>query len=644
MRFLCLPAALLVACQTENELTGKDAPATEFDSGSDWEPPDTDTEDTAVPPEECNGQDDDGDGLVDEDFPDANGNGRADCLDGDCDELDIPVGKTLQIPEECEGGSTPEVTDPWDVGIEWQYTSGGSGVIVMPAVGNLTDDNGDGQVDEDDIPDIAYTTWSENKLEVLSGDGSGLVFSVSGFDGQGGVTIADVDADGTPEVVAIATGYRIAAVDGSGTTKWTSAAFSMMAYPQPTVADLDNDGMPEVIGDVGVVNGEDGSTVATLGGLTNSWRTPVAADLDQDGTQEIILANRVFDENGNVEWSNAGTGSGNFSAVVQADSDDGGEVFFASGSTVYLHDDDGSVITSFAAPGSNPGPPCAADFDGDGEVELAVPANTNLTVFDIDGTELWTTRIDDSSGLAGCSGYDVNGDGAYEVLYADQAYVRIYDGTSGTVLYENGSHDSGTVWEYPVTADVDKDGSAEIIYASNGSATRGITVLGHNGSGWAKSGETWGTHDFAVTNLNPDGTVPSPPEASWLKYNVFRARPIVDDPAAGDLVVDIADVCIADCEYGPVAVSVTVGNMGGNDISAGNVLNLYADDDTGERLVATYTLPDIAAGTQLDGITFELTTADIGLYGFVARVDEAGDESECTETNNEVYWTETFCP
>jgi hypothetical protein len=109
-----------------------------------------------------------------------------------------------------------------------------------------------------------------------------------------------------------------------------------MAYPQPAVADLDADGKPEVIGDIGVVNGEDGSTVATLTGITNSWRTPVAADLDQDGKQEIILGNRVFSATGALLWSNAGTGAGNFSAVADVDGDPGGEVFFVSGSQLFF--------------------------------------------------------------------------------------------------------------------------------------------------------------------------------------------------------------------------------------------------------------------------------------------------------------------
>lgn len=634
---------LLVGCLSDNNLAGQDKGTSEFDTSSDWQPPGTDTDDTAVEPgeEECNGVDDNGDGSVDEGYGDADGDGLADCVD--CPALTLDVAGSVPILEACEGGDAPTIPDPWDVGIEWQYTSGGSGVIVMPAVGNMTDDNGDGVVDERDTPDIAFTTWGGNELVLLSGDGAGVIFSVPGFDGQGGVTIADADADGDPEIVAITSAHQVALVDGSGSTEWTSSTFGLMAYPQPTVADLDGDGLPEVIADVAVVNGEDGSKVAELSGITNSWRTPIAADLDQDGTQEIILGNVVYDHDGNREWTNAGTGAGNFAAVGDVDGDAGGEVIFVSGSVAYLHDDDGSLIRQFAIPGSNPGPPAMADFDGDGEVEIAIPANTTLSVFDMDGTKLWTVAIQDGSGLAGCSGYDIDGNGAYEVLYADETDMRIYDGTTGAVLYDNPSHDSGTVWEYPVIADVDKDGSAEIIYASNG-VTKGITVLGHNGSGWAKSGETWGTHDFAVTNLEPDGSVPVVPEPSWQKYNVFRARPIVDDPANSDLAVAITDVCVATCTAGPVEVGVGVLNQGGADTDAGVLLNLYADTDTGLVLVASQALPAIAAGTRIDGIHFELPVTDLGKYGFVATVDDDDVEGECDEANNSDTWVDVFCP
>ncbi len=638
---------LAVGCAVDNNIN-KEPDEPHFDPGDTGGLPDTDTTDTDPPPaEECNGLDDDGDGTVDEDFADDDGNGRADCMDVECPALDLGSAGTVSIVEECAGTTSEVVTDPWNAVIEYQYTSAGMGVIVMPAVGNLNDDNGDGRVDEDDVPEIVFTSWGGNTLVALDGATGAELFEVSGYDGQGGVTIADVDSDGDPEIVAIQTGGRIAAVDETGTAEWTSASFGMMSYPQPTVADLDNDGMPEVIGDVGVVNGEDGSTVATLSGITNSWRTPVAADLDQDGDQEIILGNKVFDANGSTVWSNSGNGSGNFSAVVDADGDPEAEVFFVSNQTAYLHEDDGTLITSFAIPGGTiPGPPCAADFDGDGEVELAVPNSTRISVFDMDGTSLWSNVMQDNSGLAGCSGYDVNGDGAYEVLFADEIAFRIYDGTDGTILYENTNHGSGTVWEYPVTADVDNDGSAEIVVADNGGTWKGVTVFGHAGDGWPKSGTTWATHDFAVTNIEPDGSVPSPPDPSWQVYNVFRARPSVDDPSSADLLVEITDICVADCDYGPIKLSFQVTNQGGAEVDAGTLVSVYADDGT-LRFLTAVALPEVPAGAMLEGIEVELGPGDVGDFGFVVRVDDdgAGGETvrECDETNNEDDYSDVFC-
>jgi hypothetical protein len=118
----------------------------------------------------------------------------------------------------------------------------------------------------------------------------------------------------------------------------------------------------------------------------------------------------------------------------------------------------------------------------------------------------------------------------------------------------------------------------------------------------------------------------------------------VDDPSSPDIAVHITDQCVADCEYGPVAVGVQVSNLGGQDISAGASLRLYADDDSGERQVATYTLPAIPAGTVLDGVQFDLAPADIGKYGWVARVDEIDTLHECDETNNEDRWADATCP
>ena len=647
----CLLLIVLLAGCPEYNLQGPETkPDVPIDSDLpvDTEPP-VDTQDTQPPPdeEECNGEDDDGDGQVDEGFEDSDGDGVADCVDGDCDVDEHPGGE-VEVLEACTGDVPPVISDPWNVSIEWQYRTGGSGVIVMPAVGNLTDDNGDGLINDNDDPDIAFTEWGTGELIVLHGDGSGEVFKKSGFNGNAGVTIADVDLDGEPEIIALTSSGAVAAVDGAGNQKWTSSpSLNLGYYPQPAVADLDADGDVEVVFDRAVLAGVDGSTLFLLSGISTSWRTPVLADIDADGTQEIILGEKVFDHTGAVEWGISSAGSGNFAAVADVDGDVGGEVFFLTGSKMYIHEPDGTVITDVGIPGSNPGPPAVADFDGDGAVEIAVPANRSISVWDVSGAMIWTATISDPSGLAGCSGYDIDGDGAYELLYADEAMFRIYDGATGTLLYSNSSHSSGTLWEYPVIADVDRDGSAEIVIASNSGSWNGITVFGHSGSGWQASGPTWGTHDFAVTNLNADGSVPSPAPLPWTVHNVFRARPMVDNNGSADLAIFLEDVCVASCETGPAKLSFGVANQGGLDVAAGVSVALYALDAGAELLVDTLYLDEVPSGAVIAGGTFELHPDDWGPDGILLRVDDDGAGvgiiSECDEDNNDYEYADGIC-
>ncbi len=639
--WLTIALVLPLSC-SEYDLTGTEDPPVHDDDDDTTEPAD---DDTAGPDEECDGIDNDGDGQVDEGWPDSDMDGIADCVDDDC-EVEIPPEQTVPILEECEGEGAVIVNDPWNVAVEWTWDSGGSGVIVMPAVGNLTDDNLDGAIDELDMPDIAFTVWGSNELVALHGDGSGEIFTVSGFDGQGGVSIADVDVDGQPEIVVSTSDHRVAAVDGTGAVEWMSQAFGWSAYPQPAVADLEGDGDVEVVFDIAVVEGANGATIAQLAGVSTSWRTPVIADIDADGTSEIIVGEKVFSHSGAPEWSTTSTGSGNFAAVADLDGDAGGEVFFVTGSQLKIHDDDGAQLAVLTIPGSNPGPPAVADFDGDGEVEIAIPANTAISVWEITGTQLWTSPISDSSGLAGCSGYDVDGDGVYEVLYADEQVFRIYDGGTGAVRFVDGTHDSGTLWEYPVTADVDNDGSAEIVVASNGGTFSGVAVFGHGGNGWAKSGPTWGTHDFAVTNLEPDGSVPSPAPLAWQVHNVFRARPVIDDPGVPDLYPVFGEYCVASCADGPVRISWSIGNQGGTTVYDLVPVSLFTMDQDVETLIDTQFIGSIPPGTVLEGGVFELHPDQWG-DGFRIRVDDNGfgveAVEECDEDNNEYQYLETLC-
>lgn len=78
-----------------------------------------------------------------------------------------------------------------------------------------------------------------------------------------------------------------------------------------------------------------------------------------------------------------------------------------------------------------------------------------------------------SSSRTGSTVFDLNGDGKVEVLYGDELNLRVYDGTNGNPLYTI-PNSSGTLWEYPVVADVDGDGSADIVAVAPSAALNGV--------------------------------------------------------------------------------------------------------------------------------------------------------------------------
>jgi hypothetical protein len=640
---------VLAACNIDSGLNTKDDEPGGFDTAVDTDIP-IDTDTTVPPiPEECNGVDDDGDGDVDEGF-DENANGIADCLEFECPPLSPGEAATITMNEVCvgEGSSTSgtEVTDPWSVRVKWAYT-GSQNCWMTPVIGNLTDDNGDGVVDEDDSPEVVFTD-SSSQVVALDGATGTLLWSKPA-NMMAGTTIADVDSDGYPDVItADSSGKTISLAGADGATQWTANdMLSSLNYMLHTVADVDQDGTVEVLHDNTVISGLDGSDVfdmAVTSGGGQIYRLPAVGDVDQDGDQEIAIEGALYDSDGSLIWDSGEIGTyGFWPIMIQADSDPEAEIGFV-GQNWTLYEHDGTEIYSVAYnTTAQPGPPCAGDFDGDGTAEVAWPAYQNFVAYELDGTQMWSVPMDDTSGLAGCSAYDLNNDGALEILYADQSSFTIFDGSTGAELYSDPTHASPTIFEYPTVADLDADGHAEIVVAHYGSGTA-ITAYEHDGDGWPAAGSTWAVHDFAITNINADGSVPQNPEASWLKYNVYRARVAVDDPSTPDLSVEITDVCVADCTYGPVLLSIQVANEGGADVAAGETVTLWADDDTGPREVASVTLPEILAGTKIAGIEVTLSPDDVGTYGWYAEVDPLNNLNECVETNNTGFWTDAFCP
>jgi hypothetical protein len=178
--------------------------------------------------------------------------------------------------------------------------------------------------------------------------------------------------------------------------------------------------------------------------------------------------------------------------------------------------------------------------------------------------------------------FDFNGDGKAEILYSDEYHLWMYDGPTGKNDIPSTCNTTGTLWEYPLVADVDNDGQADIVVASNayaetcpddGSKQAGIRVLGSANGSWVRTRRIWNEHTYHVTNVNEDGSIPKNEPANYKQpgLNDFRRNVQPEGEfSAADLVVTIAPRCSG--TYGLVA---TVRNIGQATVPAGVVVGFY---------------------------------------------------------------------
>lgn len=635
---------LLLACVIDNGVQGKVGQATPFDTNSEYKPFDTE-DSTASTSEICNGKDDDGDGAIDEDFEDFDGDGIADCVDSACDLATTPAG-AVTTTASCDVSVWNPTGDVSDYVVEWSMR--GPYFLSSPVVANLTDDNGDGTIDIADIPDILAVDYSTGTLYALSGDGAGEHWRRSlGVDPMG-VAAADVDGDGLVNIV-VRGAKGLCALEPDGTELWCNAGAAYSYNGGPTVTDLDGDGRAEVIASGVVADGVTGATLAT--GVCASGATfPVVGDLDGDGLKEIVCGAEVFRADGTLAWSH-GVGAYNYGALVDVDLDDVPEVLVTGwGAGIKLYSWDGMELASLNSAGMYSAA-CVADLDGDGLPNIAVPSQTQLEVYDADLKLQWSLPTVDMSGAASCSAFDFDADGAYELVYADEHTLSVLDGASGVPLFQWGDHASGTMWEYPTIVDVDNDGSSEIVVFESFYGNDGLVVIGSSTNSWPPTGPNWAQYAFDGGNVSDAGAVLPDPPPPWRDGGFVHARPpgFLDSASgtwsttrgAPDLGIDVTDLCVADCEDGPVSVSLSATNRSDQDTDA--VVVLYADEETGLREVASATIT-LRSASRSDPLVFDLRPGDLGTYGVRATIARADGGSDCDPADNEARWTDVSCP
>lgn len=607
-------------------------------------------------------------------------------------------------------------------------------VVMTPSVANLSDDNGDGQTDTLDIPDLVFISFDYQRdscctargtLRVVSGacneDGTmdtlatipaPFVGNSSGI-ALGNLHPAAMADERTPEIVATfknggTIAWRRTADDGSAWEElWRNAAAlprdRSQGGAQPSIADLNGDGAPEVIIGNIALNGLTGEVFwdgATTEGPTDGNQrgvghnaflgpTSTVADLDLDGSPEVIAGNTVYEgATGNEVWTYEYVGhqSGcqgrrcdGFNAVGNFDADPEGEVVIVRRGEVFVLNHDGSELHRVTIPrddcsNNESGPPTVADFDGDGNPEIGTAGADFYVVIDFDCTGdplpagcasenvLWTVPNQDCSSRAtGSSVFDFEGDGAAEVVYADETSFRIFDGRNGTVLYEDNTHQSNTRMEMPIVVDVNNDGKSEVIVPEpNRTSTElgGIEVWADADNNWVRTRRIWNQHTYHVTNISEDGQVPAVEEPNWSDSRLNNFRQNVQPGGifdAADLVVRSIEVDECNGADENVTIAVTVANEGALGAAPGVpvLLRVTPDGGTAEVVGVQRTTTLLLPGQQ-ERVLF-VWDPDGGFttltFDAEAEVDTdlegAGVYNECHEDNNlgqnaEVLMTCTF--
>lgn len=551
---------------------------------------------------------------------------------------------------QCQG--EPAAVGTFTPVLEWEWRGGTTlpdhkQVMMMPAVIDLTADG---------IPEIIFTTFAHDNhftnghLRAISGQDGSEIFTVTDpsydLSSLGHLAVGDIDHDGRPEIFAVhESHFQLIAFEHDGTFKWRSPTLPHnIRWVGPALADLDQDGTPEIILGAIVLNADGTLRWAGTQGRGNhpGSDAPLSliANLDLDGLPEVVAGNTAYRADGSIYWHHATLRDG-LPAVGNFDSDAWPEIVLVTDERVYLLEHDGTVVWGpVRLPGRGlGGAPTIADVDGDGAPEIGVAAATTYTVFETDGSIKWSQPIQErSSGVTGSSVFDFEGDGSAEIVYGDEEKLRIYRGTDGTVLWETPSS-SGTIYELPVIADVDADGQAEIIEVSNNYRSpgiNGIQVYGDADRTWVPTRQIWNQYTYHITNVNDDGTIPTIETPSWLTHNTYRLNTFIDRHVLDQADLTAAVLAVVDHGTGqPLSLRVRVGNGGAiTTIQPVTVAFYQGDPAAGGVRLGTVTLPRLMRGgyqdVQLDGVTLA-STDDL-----FAIVDPDDAVTECNESNNRI--------
>ncbi|MDR0799520.1 MAG: FG-GAP-like repeat-containing protein, partial [Dysgonamonadaceae bacterium] len=491
-----------------------------------------------------------------------------------------------------------------------------------------------------------------------------------------------------------------------------SATFMMCVF-----ADFNKDGIPEILLGNDLFDSATGNLLCSTT-ETDPENASIAADLFNTGTLNFVLANEIYDVSPSLNSltlrkkitpPTITTADPDYTHVTPLIVPDGGRVSAVDMDhdgkldllISYVTPDDSCTVLYIADPVSgtvkaskyiplagSSSYPFVGDIDGDGNVEIVIIKSVSgsgtatdvrnvMYAFKYDGTPLlqtfWTLSHGDGSGATGMTLFDFDQDGKAEIVYRDMQHLRIIDGTAdGAINYPDRNkaifdNTSGTGTEYPVVADVNGDGQAEIIIigaspliAGTGSSLGALWIFrsGSADSPWAPARPVWNTPAYNPVYVNDDLSIPANPlnpaslfvdnDGNYLQpFNNFLQQSTLLNGEGkmlsygSDLAFDLS-VPIVYSNYTGATVDVTfnIVNTGDADFSGILDVSAYILQSGTFTKVQTYILNiTIPSGTSIP-ISYTITGLPAGIDPanvMQIRINESDDNflvPECNYSGN----------
>lgn len=309
-----------------------------------------------------------------------------------------------------------------------------------------------------------------------------------------------------PDSFLVGMGGRVVRVRGDGAVLFdvsfgpeTSRGGISDAMP----ADLDGDGVEEIVaghkaGYVYALNGGDGAVLweYPLGPALDAWQMATPADLDGDGVAEVLAPSMTgwlycLDGDGSLRWrSRVADYALSTPSVGDIDGDGAPEIVYGTATRrlIALESDGTLLWESFVPPHHMARTtPLIADVDEDGKAEV-------YTLSSMIGADVGLISVDGKSGSLRWIG------ATYHKAYMGLSLTRFSDGTQGIVAADKGGNvmaydvegrqrwrtrvSGRGIWTPPVSADLDGEGTQEIV-----TGVRGVSLDGKGNSWYILSSE-----------------------------------------------------------------------------------------------------------------------------------------------------------